>query len=163
MPLSRRWAERVLRVLRGDVNADSGSASLEFITAGLVLLLPIVYLVLTMSAIQGGALAVEGASRQAARVYVDARSTEQAHADASAAMAVALADYGIDATEAKVIVSCRPDPGDCLARRGFVTVSVTSTIALPLIPPVLSLHGPAGVPLSSTATEQVSRFSRAVP
>jgi hypothetical protein len=154
MPRSRRCTE-----LTRDY--DDGTASLEFITAGLVLLLPIVYLVLTMSAIQGGALAVEGAARQAARVYVDARSTDQADADASAAIDVALADYGIDARTAKVTVTCRPDPDSCLTRRGFVTVSVTTGVALPLIPPVLSVHQPLAVPLSSTATEQVSRFSEA--
>jgi hypothetical protein len=56
---------------------DTGTASLEFITAGLVLLVPLVYLVLTMSAIQGGALAVEGASRQAARVFVASSTVEE--------------------------------------------------------------------------------------
>ncbi|HSP76545.1 MAG TPA: hypothetical protein VLO31_10065, partial [Cryobacterium sp.] len=56
----RAWADR----------AERGSASLEFITAGLILLVPLVYLVLAMAALQGGALAVEGAARQAARVYV---------------------------------------------------------------------------------------------
>jgi hypothetical protein len=40
-------------------------------------------------------------------------------------------------------------------------VTVSSTVALPLMPAVLSLDEPAGVPLSSTATQQVSRFSEA--
>ena len=53
-------------------NEDDGTATLEFITAGLILLLPLVYLVLSMAAIQGGALAVEGAARQAVRVFVQA-------------------------------------------------------------------------------------------
>ncbi|MDQ1574531.1 MAG: hypothetical protein QOH44_2090, partial [Actinomycetota bacterium] len=39
---------------------DGGSAALEFITAGLLLLVPLVYLILAMAAIQGGALSVEG-------------------------------------------------------------------------------------------------------
>lgn len=155
MPRSRRCADR-------SFGTDDGTASLEFIIAALVLLLPIVYLVLTLSAIQGGALAVEGASRQAARVYVDATTTEQADADASAAIEVALADYGLDARSAKVTVTCRPDPENCLTRRGFVTVTVTSTVALPLAPSVLTLdERPLGVSLSATATEQVSRFSEA--
>ncbi|RII97030.1 hypothetical protein DZF97_17400, partial [Clavibacter nebraskensis] len=51
---------------------DRGSAVLEFITAGVLLLVPLVYLVLAMSAIQGAALGTEGAARQAARVYVRA-------------------------------------------------------------------------------------------
>ena len=49
MRLSRRWS------------SDDGSASLEFITVGMILLVPLVYLVLALSAVQSGALAAEGA------------------------------------------------------------------------------------------------------
>ena len=55
--------------------AGDGSAALEFITAGFLLLIPLVYLILAMAALQGGALSVEGASRQAARVFVQAPSS----------------------------------------------------------------------------------------
>ena len=137
---------------------ETGSASLEFVTAGLVLLLPLVYLVLTMSAIQAGALAVEGASRHAARVYVQSPDGAQAVARAQRAVDVALADYGLDAGTATVVITCEPDPGDCLTRRGFVTVAVMTSVPLPLVPPVLDLDLALAVPLSSTATQQVSRF-----
>ena len=63
--------------------SEQGSASLEFITVGMVMLIPLVYLVLTMSAIQAGALAAEGAARQAARVFVQSENLEAAHAAAS--------------------------------------------------------------------------------
>lgn len=144
---------------RSKFSADDGTASLEFLSAGLVLLLPIVYLIMTLSDIQGAAFAVEGAARQAARVYVDAPSTSEADAAASAAIQVALADYGIDARDAVVAVSCRPEPSNCLTRRGFVTVSIRLTVPLPLMPPFLSIPQTVGVSLSSIATEQVSRFS----
>jgi hypothetical protein len=137
---------------------DCGSASLEFITAGLVLLLPLVYLVLTMSSLQAGAFAVEGAARQAARVYVQAPSVAAANAAAGRAVEFALADYGLDASAVSVSVSCRPNPANCLTRRGFVTVVVTTTVPLPLVPPVLDLDVPLSVPVTSTATQQVSRF-----
>ena len=146
MQRSRRWTD------------DDGSASLEFITAGLVLLLPLVYLVLTMSSIQAGAFAVEGAARQAARVYVQSPNVAAANAAASRAVEFALADYGLDADAVTVSVSCRPSPSQCLQRRGFVTVVVTTTVTLPLVPPVLDLDVPLSVPISSTATQQVSRF-----
>ena len=57
---------------RSKWSSEAGSASLEFLTVGVILLVPLVYLVLAMSAIQAGALAVEGAARQAARVAVQA-------------------------------------------------------------------------------------------
>ena len=137
---------------------ESGSAALEFVTAGLILLVPMVYLVLVMAAIQAGALAVEGAARQAARVFVQSASGADAEAAAQRAIEFALADYGIDASSATVSIVCTPEPADCLTRRGFVTVDVEIRVALPLTPPALTIDAPLAVPLSATATQQVSRF-----
>ena len=137
---------------------DQGSASLEFITAGMLLLLPLVYLVLTMASIQAGAFAVEGAARQAARVYVQSASIGEANAAASRAIEFALADYGLDADSVSVTVTCSPNPASCLTRRGFVTIHVSTTISLPLVPPILELDVPLSIPVESTATQQVSRF-----
>jgi len=142
---------------------QTGTASLEFITAGLVLLLPTVYLVLTMAALQGAALAVEGASRQAARVFVEADTVDEGTAAATRAVEFALADYGLGADDVEVSISCTPRPAACLTRRGFVTVVVSSRVSLPLVPPVLDLDVASSVPVSSTATQQVSRFSGAAP
>jgi hypothetical protein len=138
--------------------SDDGSAALEFVTAGLILLLPLVYLVLVMSAIQAGALATEGAARQAARVFVQSPNRADAAAAASRAIDFALADFGIEASDATVTITCRPKPQECLTRRGYVTVSVAVRVPLPLMPPVLSVDAPLTVPLSATATQQVSRF-----
>jgi hypothetical protein len=146
MPPSRRWTD------------ESGSASLEFITTGMILLVPLVYLVLTMSAIQAGSLAIEGAARQAVRVFVQSDSIATAEASAERAIQFALADHGISADDVAVAVSCRPDPGDCLTRQGFVTITVAISVPLPLVPPVLDLQVPLSVPLEATATQQVSRF-----
>jgi hypothetical protein len=138
--------------------SDDGSASLEFITAGLLLLVPLVYLILVMSAIQGGALSVEGASRQAARVYVQAKSKATATAEAKTAVDFALDDFGLSDTGAKMKITCAPHPSKCLTRRGYVTVKVTAIVVLPLVPNVLSLKTPFSIPLTATSTEQVSRF-----
>lgn len=165
MPRSRRWTEslaaRVRRMLRTAVAVardDSGSASLEFITVGVLLLVPTVYLVLALSALESASFGVEGAARQAARVFVQSASEGAAESAARTAIQVTLADYGLDAQNARVAISCRPNPADCLTRRGFVTVTITTTVPLPLMPPVLQLHLPAGIPVQSVATEQVSRF-----
>lgn len=143
---------------RSRLSTDEGSAALEFITAGFLLLIPLVYLVLAMAAIQGGALSVEGASRQAARVFVQAPNAASAHDRAQTAVDFALRDFGLEAVPTTVKISCRPNPGACLTRRGFVTVTVTAGVPLPLVPNVLSLRTPLSVPMSATSTEQVSRF-----
>jgi Flp pilus assembly protein TadG len=151
MPPSRRFHSFALA-------DDRGSAALEFITAGFLLLIPLVYLILSMAAIQAGALSIEGASRQAARVFVQAPTVGSGTARAETALAIALSDFGIQHASAKLKISCRPHPGKCLTRRGFVTVTVSASVPLPFVPPVLAYNGPLSVPLRATSTEQVSRF-----
>ena len=138
---------------------DAGSASIEFIGVGVLMLVPMVYLVLALAQLQAAAFAVEGAARQATRVYVQAESVAEANAAAERAIQVALADFGVEEAPRRVETSCQPDPGDCLTRRGFVSIRVTVEVALPLVPPIFMLGVPASVPMSSTATEQVSRFA----
>ncbi|WP_213813897.1 hypothetical protein [Glaciihabitans sp. dw_435] len=139
------------------IESERGSASLEFITAGVILLVPLVYLILALSSAQSGAMAAEGAARQAARVFVRGTSIADAQVRAERAVDLTLADYGIDPDAARVRISCAPVASDCLHRRGFVTVSVTARVPLPLIP-AFGSDLPAGVSLSSSATQQVSRF-----
>lgn len=142
----RRWSE------------DDGTAALEFLTAGMILLLPLVYLVLVMAAIQGGALAVEGAARSAARVFMQAESAQLAEQQARGAVEFALADHGLHLDDAVVLISCAPHPANCLTRRGSVTVAVEVSVPFPLAPPVLSDTLPLRVPVHAVATAQVSRF-----
>ena len=158
MPPSRHWTDRVADRLRDAARDDGGSASLEFVTVGLLLLVPIIYLVLALSALESASFGVEGAARQATRVFVQSESEGAAESAARTAIQVTLADYGLDARNAHVSISCRPNPADCLTRRGYVTVTITTTVPLPLMPPVLQLNLPAGIPVQSVATEQVSRF-----
>ena len=155
MRRSRRWID-LLAALR---DGQRGSASIEFITVGILLLVPTVYLVLALSSIQSASFAVEGAARQASRVFVQSESLGEAQAAASRAVAVTLADYGLDAGDAQVVITRRPNPADCLTRRGFVTVTISTVAPLPLFPAVLEADIPPGVPIDSVSTEQVSRFA----
>lgn len=138
---------------------DAGSASLEFVALGVLLLVPLVYLVVVMASIQAGALAVEGAARQAVRVFVQGHDIRDARASAARAIAFALSDHGIDPDSARVSLTCAPQPERCLARRGFVTVTIDIVVPLPFAPPVLAAAFPLSVPLHATATQQVSRFA----
>lgn len=143
---SERWA------------AEDGSASLEFVTAALILLVPLVYLVIAVSVIQGGALAAEGAARQAARVFVQAPDVGAARAAVDDAVTVALADAGSRPSGASVLISCENERNGCLSRRNEVTVTLRLRIALPLMPDVLSLREATSIPIQSQATQTVSRF-----
>ncbi len=142
---------------RSSISSERGSASLEFLTVGIILLVPLVYLVLAVAAIQGGALAVEGAARQAARVAVQASDRAAADAAVDRAVRVTLADYGVDAGEASVSIDC--DAATCLDPGTRVRVSVTARVTLPLVPDFLSLDRVGSVPLEASATQTVSRFA----
>jgi Flp pilus assembly protein TadG len=151
------WKDWTPTERRSALAGEDGSASLEFITAGLILLVPLVYLVLAMSALQGGALAVEGAARQAARVYVQAPTPAEAEARAERAVLVGLTDYGLDTAAAEVSVGCVGGTV-CLSRNSVVTVTVRVQVPLPLVPAVLTRSPGGSVPLEASATQTVSRF-----
>jgi Flp pilus assembly protein TadG len=155
---ARRGAERVRRGAERPTRGDDGSASIEFLTVGLLLIVPLVYLVIALAAVQGAALGVEGAARQAARVFVQSPDQSSARAAAGTAIAVTLGDYGVDAGGARMRITCAPHPDRCLTRRAFVTVRIDATVDLPLVPPALGAVLPLHVPVEATATEQVSRF-----
>lgn len=152
----RRLGERS-RMLRG----EQGSASLEFLTVGIILLVPLVYLVLAVAAVQAGALGVEGAARQAARVAVMAADQDGADAAVDRAVRITLADYGIDPGVTSVTVGC--DRADCQEPGARVSVSVLAHVELPLVPDVLSMTAVGSVPVEASATQTVSRFSGAAP
>lgn len=140
--------------------SERGSASLEFITAGMLLLVPVIYLVLAVAAVQGATLATEGAARHAARVYVQAGNTSMASAQAQRVVNVALADFGIPANTARVDINCS---GRCLSPRSLVTVSVSVDVPMPLVPAVLNLDQLAVVPVSAQASDVVSKFHAGAP
>lgn len=141
-----------------DVAADErGSASLEFLAVGLILLVPLVYLVLALAAVQAGALAVEGAARHAARIAVQ-HDGGGAGGAVDRAVRVALADYGIDSATASVTMHC--SHGDCSTAGSRISVAVSARVALPLVPDLLSATPVASVQLQSSATQTVSRFTK---
>ncbi|QEO16280.1 TadE family protein [Agromyces intestinalis] len=138
------------------MHADTGSASLEFLTVGLLMLVPLVYLVLAVSAIQAGSLGVEGAARHAARVAV--LTADDPRAAVERAVHVSLDDYGITAGEASVTLDC--DPG-CREPGARVRVDVVARVALPLVPELPGLEQVGSVTVQGTATQTVSRFAGA--
>jgi len=81
---------------------------------------------------------------------------EEAQAVADRAIQFALADYGVDGGDATVAIGCVP--AACLEPGTIVTVSVTVSVPLPLVPPVLQGDFPLSVTLEGVAVQRVSRF-----
>ncbi|MFT3799453.1 TadE family protein [Microbacterium sp.] len=137
---------------------DAGSAALEFILVGLVLLVPIVYLVVALGAIQGQALGVEAAARQLARTVAAAPDAATADARADRVLAAIVDEYGLDPDTIEVAVRCVDAAVACPSAGALISVTVTAQAALPLVPAVLDLDERTRVPVEATSVQKVSRF-----
>jgi hypothetical protein len=133
---------------------DEGRAIIEFIFLGILLLLPLVYLVLAAARVQAGAFSVSLAGREAARAFVTARTDTDAEARARAAAGLAFEDFAFDGGQ--VTLSCDGMP--CLRPGGTVTAVATVTVPLPLVPDFIADHVPSSVTVSSTHVSTMDTF-----
>jgi len=122
---------------------EIGSALVEVTWLSLLLLVPLVYVLLSVFAVQSGSFAVSGAARAAARAYSLAPDEGSAAQRARAAAAVALEDHEIRSRDAVVDISCRPDPSNCLAPGSLITATVRHQVVLPLAPSALGDQAPS--------------------
>jgi hypothetical protein len=144
---------------RSNPSRERGSAAVEVLVLGVLLLVPLLYLVLTVSALQGAAFAAEGAARQAARSIALAAMDAEGRRAADAAASVALADWHVDPAVAELTVRCMPDPDDCITPRGTVDVRFRVAATLPLLPPALAIDAAGSVPVEARAVQRVSMFA----
>ncbi len=116
---------------------ERGTALIEFIWLGILLLVPLVYILLSVFEVQRGAFGVTAAARAAGRAYVLADDDARGKADALAVARVALEDQGLGDTPFDLGVSCTPQPRNCHTAGSTITVTINSKVQLPLLPSVL--------------------------
>src|SRR3954464_11281688 len=87
--LSRHEESRMMTESR-----DQGSAVIEFVAIGVLLLVPLVYLVLAMGRVQAASFAADGSARAAARAFVTAADDDDARRRAAIAVQLGLRDQG---------------------------------------------------------------------
>jgi Flp pilus assembly protein TadG len=143
---------------RGVLSDDAGSASLEFLTVGLLLLVPLVYVVVALGQIQHAALGAEAAARHIARAISLSTDDADARARASGVLDSVAAQYELDAGELTLAITCQPAGVSCPSAGATVRVQVQTRVALPLAPPVLGLDRLASVPIEAGAVQRMSRF-----
>ena len=134
---------------------DDGRAIIEFIFLGVLLLLPLVYLVLTVARLQAASFSASLAGREAGRAFVTAASDGDGAARAQAAASLAFEDFAFS-DGASLTISCDGSP--CLRPEGAVTSTATIVVQLPLIPDFVADHVPASVTISSIHVASVDRF-----
>ena len=111
---------------------------MEFCWVGLILFIPITWVVISVFEVQQGAFALNGAARAAARAYALAPDDATGAARAQAVVDQTLADQGGDGQTGKVEVTCEPFPSNCHAGTSLITVHVHSGVTLPFLPEVLA-------------------------
>lgn len=159
----RASTESARGALPTDAASEEGSAALEFILVGLVLLVPIVYLIVALGAVQGQALGVETGARQLARTIADAPDAATADLRAARVLDAIVTEYGLDPASVEVTIACSDGGGDCPDAGAMLSVTLVASVPLPLVPAILGLDELARIPIEAAAVQKVSRYWGVAP
>ncbi|MEZ0491199.1 pilus assembly protein [Kineococcus sp. TBRC 1896] len=132
---------------------DEGSATVEFLAVGVLLLVPLVYLVLTLGRVQAATFAAGSGAGEAARLVAAGAPP----ADAQAAVALAVTDQALPAAAADLAVTCTADP--CRTPEAEVAATVRVDVPLPLVPAFARDVVPLRVPVSVRRVAVADRFA----
>lgn len=122
---------------------DEGSAVVEMAWLSILLLVPLLWIVLSVFEVQSGAFGTSAAARAAGRAYALAPNDAEGERRAEAAARQALADQGHEDAPLRIEVSCTPYPQHCHAGTSVITVRVFTRVDLPLLPDVLGAGEPS--------------------
>lgn len=146
------FPRRIRRACSRLGNPEEGSSIVEFIFLGVLLLLPVTYLIISASQLQAASFAAVGAADHAARAFASADDSAEGAARARQAVDVAVANLDVDTDAASMHYRCTPA---CLEPGSIVAVEVSIRVSLPFLPSGVDLDfGRA----SSSATVRVDRF-----
>lgn len=120
---------------------ERGTAIVEFVWLGLLLLVPLLYVLLAVFDTQRTAFAASAAARSATRAFVTSPDQATGRARAEAAAGLALHDQGL--ARARLQITCRPDPAACLTPGSVVVAIVHTRVRLPLLPTALGASTPS--------------------
>ncbi|HVV29310.1 MAG TPA: hypothetical protein VHC41_00375 [Mycobacteriales bacterium] len=127
--------------------AERGSALVEFVGASVILLLPLIYLLLTVFHLQRASFAASEAAREAGRAFATAPTTAIGLVRATYAARLAFEDQGIDTDPQVVFTAAGAGCGDratpvtpSLTPGASYTVCVAQDVALPYANNAIAAH-----------------------
>jgi len=138
---------------------DDGNAIVEFVYLAVLLMVPLVYVLLTVFAVQRAAYAVSSAAREAGRVFATSESVTGADNQALVGARLVMADSGLTLAPRDLRITCSSQP--CLRPGSRVEVQIRYEVSLPLLPKVFDGKAPATVSVSGQHVEVVDRFREA--
>ena len=137
------------------LSGDDGNAIVEFVLLAVLLMVPLVYLLLTVFRVQGAAYAVSNAVREAGRVYVGTADGADAQQRALIAARIVMSDSRLPLRGDQLEITCSHTP--CLTPGATVDVSIDYAVALPFLPRLFD-GAPASARVGSRHVEVVDRF-----
>lgn len=125
---------------------DGGNAVVEFVFVAVIVLVPLVYLIVAVAAVQASRLGVTQAAREAGRAFATSDTATGALLRSRAAVRIALADQGLpdDAAVRYVAVGSSCDAAQVtpqLRAGAQFTVCVIRHVDLPAVPSVVQGRG----------------------
>lgn len=125
------------------MRGDDGNAIVEFVFAAVIVMVPLVYLVVAVSAVQRSAFAVSHAAREAGRAFAVSERPSEAAGRARAAVRLALADQGLaDDADVRFVAagsSCTAPPVEpVLAPGAQFAICVSRRTVIPGVPSLLA-------------------------
>ena len=146
----------------GRGRTEKGSALVEVTWLGILLMVPLVYVIITMVTVQRSAFGATEAARAAGRAFVLSPDVATAQARAVDAARVAMLDQGIDLDLDDVSISCAPTPQSCLQPDSTVTVALDLHVRLPLAPS-LGNDAAASIGVHTSHVERYGTYREAAP
>ena len=136
-----------------------GSALVEFVALSLILLIPLMYILLTVFDVQRGAYGAAAAARAGARAYNLAGSQGESPGAAMSALRTS-AEQALEDQDVRqwATVGSPQCSGGCLQRGSVTTVTVTVRVPLPLPGIMSDWHAPA-VTVSSTHSSPYGEYT----
>lgn len=132
-------------------DGERGSAIVEFLGGTVVLIVPLVYLVLTLAQLQGAAFAADGAARDTGRIVATSSDPDAAIELAAVGVELAFADHGIEVDGEDVLrVTCSPS---CDAPGATASVTISARVPLPFWP-----GGSMTVPIEAEAVTVIDSY-----
>ena len=147
----------VTRLRRAE--AEAGNAIVEFVYLAVLLMVPLVYLLITVFRVQSASYAVSSAAREAGRVYVTSATVDDARSRALAAAALVMADSNLPLRPDELDITCSSNP--CLQPGSRVNIVLTTSVAMQLITRLFSDRSSASVHVTSRHLEVVDRYRAA--
>jgi hypothetical protein len=135
---------------------EHGSAVVEFVVLGVLLMVPLVYFVLAMARVQAASFAADGSARAAARAFVTASDEADSDRRSVEAVRLGLADQGFGSDDGNLVIDC--GRLHCLTPGARVVARVQVDVALPGIPSGLARAWSTEVTVRAAQAVSVDRF-----